>query len=77
MHRMDLKPSVIANLDDGSALLIGQAIYSAGQNTSVTFGYQWGLGRRGTEYGGMETAPGSGIYVTPADRIYGRLTWYL
>jgi hypothetical protein len=72
----DLKPSVIGNLDDGSVLLVGQAIYSLSQNTSMTYGFQWGLGSHGTEYGGLQTAPGSGIYATLADQVYGRLTWY-
>jgi hypothetical protein len=73
---LDLKPAVIANLDDGSVLLICQAIYSLSQNTNVTVGFQWGLGSRGSEYGGLETAPASGIYATSADQGYARLTWF-
>jgi hypothetical protein len=73
----DLRPSIIGNLDDGSVLLIGQAIYSLSQNTSVTCGFQWGLGSRGTEYGGLQTAPGSEIYAVPANQAYARLTLYL
>jgi hypothetical protein len=73
----DLKPSIISNLDDGSLLLIGQAVYSLSQNTSMTFGFQWGLGSHGTEYGGLQTAPNSGIYATPANQAYIRLTRYL
>ncbi len=72
----DLKPSVISNLDDASILLIGQAIYSLTQNTNLTLGFQWGLGGRGTEYGGLETVQGSGIYAVPANQAYIRLTWY-
>ncbi|WP_455384992.1 hypothetical protein [Acidihalobacter prosperus] len=71
-----LKPSLIANLDDGSALLIGRAEYSLGQDTNLTAGLQFPLGGRGTEYGGLETVPGSGIYAVPAERVYARLTWY-
>lgn len=71
-----LKPSLIANLDDGSALLLGRAEYSLTQNTSFTAGLQFPFGRRGTEYGGLETAPGSGVYAVPAERVYARLTWY-
>lgn len=72
-----LKPLLISNLDDGSALLIGQAVYSLSQNTSLTAGLQWGFGHRGTEYGGLETVTGSHIFAAPADRVYARLTWYL
>jgi hypothetical protein len=73
---LDLKPSVISNLDDGSLLVIGQAIYSLSQNTSITCGIQWNTGGRGTEYGGLQTAPASGIFTTTADQAYARLTWY-
>ncbi len=74
---LTLKPAVISNLDDGSALLLGQVVYSLTQNTSVTAGFQWGFGGRLAEYGGgLETAPNSGIFVAPADRLYARFTWY-
>jgi hypothetical protein len=73
---LSLKPTGILDLDGGSALLLGQAIYSLSQNTSLTCGLQWAWGRRGTDYGGLETAPGSGIYAVPARQLYGRLTWY-
>jgi len=74
---LTLKPTVISNLDDGSALLIGQVVYSLTQNTSVTAGFQWGFGGRLAEYGGgLETARNSGIFVAPADRVYARFTWY-
>lgn len=74
---LTLKPTVISNLDDGSALLLGQVVYSLTQNTSVTAGLQWGFGGRLAEYGGgLETAPNSGIFVAPADRLYARFTWY-
>jgi hypothetical protein len=73
---LDLKPSLITNLDDGSLLLIGQAIYSLSQNTSLTAGYQYSLGSHRTEYGGLETAPGSGTYAAPARQAYLRFTWY-
>jgi hypothetical protein len=43
----------------------------------MTFGFQWGLGSHGTEYGGLQTAPNSGIYATPANQAYVRLTRYL
>jgi hypothetical protein len=72
-----LKPLLISNLNDGSALLIGQAVYSLSQNTNLTAGMQWGIGRRGTEYGGLETAVNSNLFAVPANQLYARLTWYL
>ena len=74
---LDLQPTLIANLDDGSVQLVGQAIYSLSQDTRITAGFQLGIGGNGTEYGGLETDPGSGVYVAPADQVYLRLTWYL
>jgi hypothetical protein len=72
----DLKPTLIANLDDSSTLFVAQAIYDLSQYTAVTAGLQWGHGDRGSEYGGLATNPGAGIYVSPAQRIYARFTWY-
>jgi hypothetical protein len=73
---LNLRPVLIFNLDDGSALFFGQAIYSLSQNTTLTLGFQWGAGETGSEYGGLETAPDSEIYATPADLIYARFTLY-
>jgi hypothetical protein len=72
----DVKPSIISNLEDGSMLLIGQTLYNLSQDTSLTCGIQWNIGGRGTEYGGLQTAPDSGIYTTSANQAYVRLTWY-
>ncbi len=71
-----LKPSVIGNLRDGSALLLGQAVYSLSQNTSLTAGLQWPLGPRGTEYGGLPTVTGASVYTVPERRVYARFSWY-
>jgi len=71
-----LKPSLIANLDDGSALLVGQAVYSLSQDSSLLAGFQWNAGNRGTEYGGLRLQPGSAIYAAPARTGYLRMSWY-
>jgi hypothetical protein len=71
-----LKQSLLINLDDGSAMLLGQAQYSLSQDTAITAGYQWAAGSRGTEYGGLETAPGSGVFAVPGNQLYARFTWY-
>lgn len=74
---LTLKPTLIMNLDDGSALLVGQLVYSLSQNTALTAGMQWGHGGAGAEYGsGAETAVGSGIFLTVPMQVYARLTWY-
>ncbi|MGA9341586.1 MAG: hypothetical protein WBV61_04565, partial [Rhodanobacteraceae bacterium] len=38
---LDIKPLVIANLDNHSALWVGQAVYSLSQNVNVTAGVQF------------------------------------
>lgn len=73
---LSVKPALIGNLDDGSMLLLVQAVYSLSDNTNVTLALQSGVGPRGTEYGGLETGPGTGIYVIPERYVYGRIDWY-
>lgn len=71
-----LRPGLIGNLDDGSKLLSGQAVYSLAQDVALTAGLVWPLGRYGSEYGGVTIAPGMPVYASPARSIYLRLTWY-
>jgi len=71
-----LKPSIIANLEDGSGLILGQAVYSLSQNTALTAGVQWPLGSRGSEYGGLRYTTDSALYLAPSRRVYLRMTWY-
>jgi hypothetical protein len=73
---LNVKPLLITNLDDGSALLVVQAVYSLGDNADLTLAAQSGLGPRGTEYGGLETAPGSRVYASPDQYLYARVDWY-
>jgi hypothetical protein len=73
---LNIKPMLITNLDDGSALLVVQAVRSLSENVKLTLALQSGLGPHGTEYGGLETAAGSGIYVTPDRYLYARIDWY-
>lgn len=73
---LTIKPLIINNLNDGSAFLICQALYSLTQNTNLTVGGQTAMGERGTEYGGLEITPGSKIYDKPASLVYARLTVY-
>lgn len=73
---LDIKPLLIANLNDGSALLLLQAVRSLSDTASLTVGAQSGIGPHGTEFGGLETAPGSAVYLTPDRYLYARLAWY-
>ncbi|MEJ2592389.1 MAG: hypothetical protein P8178_13500 [Candidatus Thiodiazotropha sp.] len=73
---LDIKPLLIANLDDHSGLLGVQAVRSLSDNASLTLAAQSGLGPRGTEYGGLEIFSGSGIYLAPERYLYARIDWY-
>jgi hypothetical protein len=73
---LNIKPLLITNLDDGSALLVVQAVRSLSENARLTLAVQSGLGPRGTEYGGLETAAGTGVYLVPDRYLYARLDWY-
>lgn len=73
---LDIKPLLIANLDDRSGLLVAQAVRSLSDNASLTLAVQSGIGPSGTEYGGLETAAGSGVYLAPERYLYGRIDWY-
>jgi hypothetical protein len=73
---LNIKPLLITNLDDSSGLLVVQAVRSLSNTVNLTLAVQSGLGPRGTEYGGLETAPGSGIYIKPERYLYARIDWY-
>lgn len=71
-----VEPLLILNLNDSSGLLFLQGNYSLDQDMTLDFGASINLGGRGTEYGGIESAAGSGIYFDPADQVYARLSYY-
>jgi hypothetical protein len=73
---LNIKPLLITNLDDGSALLVLQVVRSLSDTAKLTLAAQSGLGPPGTEYGGLETAAGSGVYVAPLRYLYARIDWY-
>ncbi len=73
---LNIKPLLITNLNDGSALLLLQAVRSLSDNASLTLGAQTGIGPHGTEFGGLETTTGAGVYLTPDRYLYARIAWY-
>lgn len=73
---LDIEPLLISNLDDGSTLVQVQAVRSLSEDLRLTLAAQSGIGPRGTEYGGLETTAGSGIYVAPGRYLYARIDWY-
>ena len=73
---LQMMPSLMFNLNDQSLLLFVQGLYSVSQNINLDFGLLAGMGGRGSEFGGLQTSPGSGIYVRLVNRLYARLSWY-
>ena len=74
---LNIKPLLIGNLDDGSGMLVVQAVRSLSESANLTLAAQSGFGPRGTEYGGLESAPSAGLFVVPDRYLYARIDWYL
>ncbi len=75
--RLTLKPLMMNNLNDRSVLWIGQAAYNLSQNTSLTVGIQWGMGKKRSEYGGgLKLSKNVEIFARIQNRIYARFSWY-
>ncbi|WP_374575272.1 hypothetical protein [Phenylobacterium sp.] len=73
---LTLAPTLIANLDDGSAYLVGQATWSLSDDAVLIAGAQAPMGPGGTEYGGLPLSAGSAVRVAPASRFYLQLRRY-
>jgi len=73
---MQISPLFILNLNDQSALFFFQGNVSLLQDLTIDFGVSVGLGGKGSEFGGIETSPGSGIYNEPPGQIYARLAYF-
>jgi len=71
-----LSPSVIASLNDASVFAAAQAQWSLSDNAELTFSASTGFGNKGSEFGGRETTPGSGIYQRPASNLSLKFTQY-
>ncbi len=73
---LSASPTALFSLNDGSVLLNLRFDYSLGDNTDILFAASRPFGRNGSEFGGRETAPGSGIYARPATRLTVKLVRY-
>ena len=67
---LNVSPTVIVDLDDGSLFALIAATYSLSNNLSLIGGVQVPEGRVGTEFGGILLAPGSQTLLAPATQIY-------
>ncbi len=63
---LTLSPSLIVNLNDGSAYAAGEADWSLNDNTDLIAGVQVPFGPNGSEYGGLPVSgSGAPYYATP------------
>ncbi len=73
---LNVSPTVIVDLDDGSLFALIAATYSLSNNLSLIGGVQVPEGRVGTEFGGILLAPGSQTLLAPATQIYLQIRKY-
>lgn len=71
----NLTPTVLANLEDPSALLQLVTTYSLADNLSLLASVELPLGASGSEFGGIE-APVAGRYLSRDGRVFLQLAWY-
>lgn len=69
---LQLSPTVIFNLHDNSSLFDAQINYSLSNNLNLKGGVQLPFGSKGTEFGGLELLPASGIYLSTERELYFR-----
>ena len=73
---LQLIPTIILNAHDHSALIDTQLSYSLSNNLSLKAGLRFPVGAKGTEFGGLELAPATGVYLASARQAFVRLESY-
>jgi hypothetical protein len=73
---LQLSPTLILNLRDHSGLFDLQINRSLGNDTNFKAGLRLAIGDRGTEFGGLETESGSGLYLARPNQVFVRLETY-
>jgi hypothetical protein len=73
---LNLSPTLIADLDDGSVFALLAATYSFGDNLTLAGGVQAPIGPSKTEFGGLPLAPASALVLAPPGQIYLQLRRY-
>jgi hypothetical protein len=73
---LNVSPTLIVDLDDGSLFALVAATYSLSDNLNLIGGVQFPAGPAGTEFGGMSLAPGSRTLLSPATQIYLQIRKY-
>lgn len=73
---LQVMPTAVVNLNDGSALAITTANYSISNSVSLVGGVQFSIGERGTEFGGLPIYNGSSEYQRVPHTFFIRLEKY-
>ncbi len=73
---LNLSPTLIADLDDGSVFLLAAATYSVSDDMTLIAGAQIPLGRHGSEFGGIPVSPALPATIGPSPNIYVQLRRY-
>jgi hypothetical protein len=73
---LKIAPTIIANLNDRSALGIASVDYNLSDKMSLVAGMQVPIGQRRTEFGGREVSSGTDEYLRPPARLFLRLERY-
>ena len=73
---LQLSPTLILNQQDHSSLFDLQLTRSLGNDTNFKAGLRLAIGGRGTEFGGLETISGSGLYLANSNQVFVRLETY-
>jgi hypothetical protein len=71
-----LSPTLIANLNDGSLLVLAAGSWSLGDNLTLIAGAQAPIGPARTEFGGLPLSTGSPILFAPPAQVYAQLRRY-
>ncbi len=69
-------PTLIANLRDHSVLIDIQATHSLSNDSAIKAGVRVPVGDQGTEFGGLELVPGSGMYLARSTQVFVRWEFF-
>jgi hypothetical protein len=73
---LTVRPTLIADLTDGSVFLLVAATRSLSDNLRLTAGAQAPLGPARTEFGGLPLSPGNPVLFAPPAQVYVQLRRY-
>jgi hypothetical protein len=73
---LNLSPTLIVGLNDGSLLTLVQATYSLADNLTLVGGFEAPIGPAHTEFGGLPLTATSSLMVAPPAQIYIQLRSY-